>query len=218
MVAIGLSALPAITEANSSKSDLSGRVLLAVQSHGETWYVSPVGGQRYFLGSSLDALNLMRQFGLGISNKDFNSFNGQAPLRLSGMILLKVEDLGRAYYVNPIDLKLNFLGSPEQALNVLQSFSLGITNSDLARLTILENVNVSITNSGFNPEILTVSKGATVNWINYTTSNQTVTSPNNFDFGEIAAGKTYSRTFNIVGTYNYYSNDNRDMTGSIIVK
>lgn len=218
IVAVGLSVLPTMSKANGLKSKLSGQVLLAVQSHGEAWYVNPIGGRPYFLGDSLDAFNLMRQFGLGISNKDFSSFNDKAPVRLSGRILLKVEDLGRAYYVNPANLKLVYLGNPQEALGRLQDFGLGISNNDLIRLAILENVDVSITDSGFSPKTLTVNKGTIITWKNYTKGNQTVTSPNNFDFGEIAADKTYSRTFNIVGTYNYYSSNDKDMTGSIIVK
>jgi len=218
MIAIGLSSLPSTTKAESLGSKLSGRILLAVQSNGETWYVNPVNQQRYFLGESLDALNIMQQLGLGISNADFNSFNGTAPLRLSGRILLKVQDLGEAYYVNPIDLKMNYLGKPDQALELMQSLSLGITNSDLAKMSIPENVNVSITNSGFSPANLTVSKGAMVTWTNYTGISQTVTSPSYFNFGEIASGKTYSRMFNFIGTYNYYSVNQSNMTGSITVK
>lgn len=217
-ITIGLAGLPSTTKAESLGSKLSGRILLAVQSNGETWYVNPVNQQRYFLGGSLDALNIMQQLGLGITNKDFDSFNGKTPLRLSGRILLKVEDSGKAYYVSPIDLKMSFLGRPDQALELMQSLGLGVTNSSLAEISIPQNINVSITNSGFNPTSLTVSRGAMVTWTNFTSTNQTVTSPNNFNFGEIASGKTYSRMFNIVGTYNYYSANQTNMTGSIIVK
>lgn len=217
-IAFGLAVLPMASKAESIGSKLSGRILLAVQANGETWYVNPINLQRYFLGESLDALTIMQQLGLGINNKDFDSFNGKAPLRLSGRILLKVEDLGKAYYINPVDLKMHFLGTPDQALELMQSLGLGITNSDLAKMSIPENVNVSITNSGFSPATLTVSKGAMVTWTNFTSQSQTVTSPNNFNFGEFAAGKTYSRMFNVTGTYNYYSAEQRSLTGTIIVK
>ncbi len=215
---VGLSILPMATKAESLGAKLSGRVLLAVQSEGEAWYVNPVNLQRYFLGDSLDALNIMSQLGLGISNKDFSSFNGVAPKKLSGRILLKVEDRGEAYYVNPADLKMKFLGKPEQALKLMHSFGLGITNSDLAQLPTPKNGNVSITSSGFSPMEITVNQGAMITWSNFSNSVQTVTSPNNFDFGDIDSGKTYSRMFNTVGTYHYYSSNNRSLTGTIIVK
>ncbi len=218
VIALGMSALPKITKADSLGAQLSGRVLLAVQANGETWYVNPVNQQRYFLGQSLDALNIMQQLGLGISNKDFDSFKGQAPLRLSGRILIKVEDLGEAYYVNPLDLKMNYLGTPSEALDLFQSFGLGITNSDLARLAIPQNWGVNITESGFNPATLTVTRGAMITWTNNDSVVHTVTSPNNFNFGDINPGKTYSRMFNIAGTYNYYCRYHPNMKGVIIVK
>jgi plastocyanin len=217
-IAIGIASLPMITKAESINSRLSGRILLAVQNNGETWYVNPVNMQRYFLGEPLDAITLMQQLGLGITNKDFDSYKGVAPLRLSGRILLKVEDLGKAYYINPVNLKMYFLGSSDQALKLMQSLSIGVTNSDLAQMSIPQKANVSITNSGFSPATLTINQGAMVTWTNFTNSAQTVTSPNNFNFGEFAAGKTYSRMFNVAGTFNYYSAEQTNFTGTIIVK
>ncbi|MEK7123146.1 MAG: hypothetical protein AAB855_04825, partial [Patescibacteria group bacterium] len=51
-------------------SRLKGRILLQVERNGEAWYVNPDGGKRYFLGRPLDAFNLMRTQGLGITNED----------------------------------------------------------------------------------------------------------------------------------------------------
>ncbi|MBI4778965.1 PQQ-dependent sugar dehydrogenase [Candidatus Falkowbacteria bacterium] len=71
---------------------------------------------------------------MGISNKDFDSFSGMAPARLAGRILIKVEDLGKAYYVNPLNLSLNFLGRPADAFNLMRALGLGITNSNLGQI------------------------------------------------------------------------------------
>lgn len=218
IIAFGLSISPTSTKADGVESKLSGRILLAVEANGETWYVNPVNQRRYFLGSSFDTLNIMQNLGLGISNSDFNSYNDKAPMRLSGRILIKVQDSGRAYYVNPVDLKMHYLGKPDQALRVMQNLSLGITNFNLAKISTSERVNVSITDTGFSPATLTVNKGAMITWTNFTNISQTVTSPNYFNFGDIASGKTYSRMFNIVGTYNYYSIHQSGLTGTIIVK
>jgi len=49
---------------------LAGRILLQVESKGEAYYVSPLDLKLYYLGRPLDAFNLMRSQGLGISNKD----------------------------------------------------------------------------------------------------------------------------------------------------
>jgi hypothetical protein len=50
-----------------------GRIFIAVEKHGEAWYVNPANAKRYFLGRPIDAFNIMRITGLGISEKDFLS-------------------------------------------------------------------------------------------------------------------------------------------------
>lgn len=116
---------------------LGGRILLQVQERGQGWYVNPVNGKKYFLGRASDAFNVMRYLGLGISNKDFASFkNNTAPARLSGRILLKVEDYGKAYYVNPVDLKMHYLGRPEDAYQLMRSLGLGITNDNVRQIAV----------------------------------------------------------------------------------
>jgi hypothetical protein len=49
-------------------SRLSGRILLAVESHGEAYYVDPLTLKPFYLGRPADAFNLMRRMGLGITN------------------------------------------------------------------------------------------------------------------------------------------------------
>jgi plastocyanin len=138
----GLSAAPFATQAKNLRSSLSGRILIAVQANGEAWYVDPSNQQRYFLGLPTDAFKLMQQLGLGISNRNFNSFKGKAPIRLSGRILLKVEDAGKAYYVNPLDHKLYYLGNPTDAFHVMRQLGLGITNSDLSSIPTYSEGNI----------------------------------------------------------------------------
>ena len=72
----------------------------------------------------------MREKGVGISENDFSTFNEHAPSRLSGVILLRVEANGEAYYVNPTDLKMHYLGRPTDAFNVMRDLGLGISNND----------------------------------------------------------------------------------------
>lgn len=130
----GLFVVPAIARAEDLRTKLSGRILLAVEEQGEAWYVDPANKERYFLGKPVEAFNLMQQIGLGISNASFNSFKGKAPARLSGKILIKVQDSGKAYYVNPIDLKLYFLGKPSDAFLLMRRLGMGITNKNLATI------------------------------------------------------------------------------------
>lgn len=51
----------------------AGKILLQVEKHGEAWYVNPDNYQRYFMGRPIDAFNLMRKLGLGISNSNLVS-------------------------------------------------------------------------------------------------------------------------------------------------
>lgn len=142
ILALGLfMVLPLSSFASSSLVDrLSGRILLQVEDNGEAWYVEPTTKERSFLGRPDDAFRIMRELGLGISEKDFNSFKGKAPQRLSGKILLRVDANGEAYYVNPIDLKLHFLGRPTDAFSVMRNLGLGIKNTDLEQIKTRELV------------------------------------------------------------------------------
>jgi len=110
---------------------LKGRILLQVEDKGQAYYVDPETAQRAFLGRPSDAFKVMRELGVGISEKDYNNFLDGAPERLAGKILLRIEAKGEAYYVSPIDLKLYYLGRPADAFDVMKGQGLGITNKDL---------------------------------------------------------------------------------------
>jgi len=56
--------------------------------------------------------------------------------RLLGRILLQVETLGQAWYVDPITESRYYLQNGESAYQALQVFGLGITNADLASIPI----------------------------------------------------------------------------------
>jgi hypothetical protein len=118
----------------SNKS--SGKIFLDVDNKGEAWYVNTTDFHRYYLGRPLDAFNLMRSLSLGFSNKDFDSMSSNMPAKFKGKIILKVEDSGKAYYVNPATNALIFLGKPADAFNLMRKYSLGIKNSDLKTIPI----------------------------------------------------------------------------------
>jgi hypothetical protein len=108
-----------------------------VEDKGQAWYVNPSDGKKYYLGRPQDAFNVMRNFGQGISNKDFAAVekNPSAWTKLSGKILIKTEDSGKAYYFDPTSRRLYYLGRPQDAFNVMRIRGLGIKNSDLNQIT-----------------------------------------------------------------------------------
>lgn len=123
--------------ANASLADdLSGRIILQVEKNGEAWYINPESNEIHFLGRPLDAFNLMRDLGLGISNENLLKLQGEGneegnhdlalSRQLAGKILLQVEDAGQAWYINPTDLRRYYLGTPDDAFRVLREQGLGI--------------------------------------------------------------------------------------------
>ncbi|OGF28028.1 hypothetical protein A2331_02875 [Candidatus Falkowbacteria bacterium RIFOXYB2_FULL_34_18] len=53
--------------------------------------------------------------------------------KLRGRIIVKPEDLGRAYYIHPILNKMFSLGSPNEAFSVMRSQGIGISNNNLTK-------------------------------------------------------------------------------------
>ncbi len=120
---------------NSLISRLSGKILIQVEANGEAWYLNPDNNERYFMGRPADAFKLMRELGLGISEENYNSFyNNGVPTKYSGKILLRVENNGEAYYINPDTLNMHYLGRPTDAFKIMRELGLGITNTDLEKI------------------------------------------------------------------------------------
>jgi len=131
------SASTSSSNSGSLSTRLRGRILLQVQEKGQAWYVNPDDNRRYYLGRPADAFQIMRRFGLGISNGDFALVENspRSWSRLAGKILIKVEDSGKAYYFDPVQYKLYYLGRPADAFNLMRQLGLGITNGDLDKIT-----------------------------------------------------------------------------------
>lgn len=56
----------------------SGKIFLQVEKNGEAWYIEPITQKRYFLGRPDDAFQIMRTFGLGITNSDLEKITAGA--------------------------------------------------------------------------------------------------------------------------------------------
>ncbi|MBT5338711.1 hypothetical protein HN858_05435 [Candidatus Falkowbacteria bacterium] len=127
---IGTANAGSVTEATK------GKILIQVEENGEAWYVYPLDLKRYYLGRPIDAFNVMKTLGLGISETTYNNWNGFAPANLAGRIVLRVEANGEAYYINPSNNQLFFLGKPGDAWLLMKGMGLGITNANLAQIEL----------------------------------------------------------------------------------
>lgn len=54
--------------------------------------------------------------------------------KLSGKILLQVENNGEAWYVNPKNNKRHYMANGDEAYNIMRNLGIGITNSDLEKV------------------------------------------------------------------------------------
>lgn len=85
--------------------------------------------------------------------------------------------------------------------------------------------DVSMVDSAFQPQDLTIKVGDTVRWTNNGARTHTSTSGTNgtpdgkWDSGDITPGNTYERVFNTAGTFPYYCKYHvaMGMTGTITV-
>lgn len=140
--------IPRPVSAAASVADaVKGRILLDVEGRGEAWYVSPVSGLRYSLGSPDRAFRIMTQFGVGIVPGELDRIAvagsaGSTPQDLrpyvDGRILIDAHRKGEAWYVDPVDGSRHALRDPREAFRTMARLGLGITASDLSRIPVGE--------------------------------------------------------------------------------
>ncbi|MDD3285183.1 MAG: putative Ig domain-containing protein [Patescibacteria group bacterium] len=135
-------------------SRLSGRILLQVENKGRAWYLDPVSVTRYYLADGQTAYEIMRRFGLGINNQDlakipvaadsslpadYRSSQSYSPAlagRLSGRIVLQVENKGEAWYVDPVSRTRYYLADGEAAYRLMRTLALGITDDNIHKIAV----------------------------------------------------------------------------------
>lgn len=124
---------------------LAGKILLQVDEHGEAWYIDPKTLKKYYMKDGPTAYEMMRRFGLGITDADLakipvegSNVAGDKQLvnQLRGKILLQVEQHGEAWYVNPADGKRYYLKDGAEAYRIMRILSLGISNKDLRKISV----------------------------------------------------------------------------------
>ena len=112
----------------------NGLILLQVEKNGEAYYIYPSDSKRYYLGRPDDAFNVMRKLGLGATH-EFIKNRTIYPTNVLGKILIDVGDSGKAYYIYPKDKKAYYLGRPADAFQVMRNLGLGITNTNLYKIS-----------------------------------------------------------------------------------
>ncbi|MFH0892506.1 MAG: hypothetical protein V1867_07045 [Candidatus Falkowbacteria bacterium] len=118
------------------RQQLAGRILIQTEAAGRAWYVNPADTQRYYLNGPQAALTIMGEQATGITNANFDAFGGTAPSRLAGKFLLKVEDSGKLYYVNPTDRNIVPVIGAAGAFNLIEDRGLGITNANIEQIPV----------------------------------------------------------------------------------
>ena len=121
---------------NSDNNGLNGKILLQVESHGEAWYVNPKDGKRYYMADGDKAYNVMRKFGIGITNKNLEKIESSKIFAKSnsGKIFLQVESKGEAYYID-FNGTAHYLKDGAAAYEIMRSLGLGITNANLNKIS-----------------------------------------------------------------------------------
>ena len=80
---------------------------------------------------------------------------------------------------------------------------------------------ILIGSADVNPQILVISRGVTITWLNLDMGIHTISSdigdPDSFTSPPLANSNRFQFTFTIPGTYGYHCSDNRLIKGTIIV-
>jgi len=140
--------IPFVVNADSLIERVKGYILLQVEQNGEAWFVRPVNGKRYYMKNGEVAYEMMRSFGLGITDADLgkiqsvtdtttmNASNatckvGTVANQVRGRILLQVQQNGEAWYVHPQKCLRIYMKDGDAAFTIMRFLGLGITDTDL---------------------------------------------------------------------------------------
>ncbi len=206
------------TTSSSALAWLKGYILLQVQQHGEAWYVNPTNFKRYYMKDGPTAYEMMRTFGLGITDtdlakipKDTDSFSGDTALRnrLSGRILLQVQQHGEAWYIYPKTNKRYYLKDGAAAYEIMRYLGLGITDTDLAKLAIAELSIIPYSNNSTpaTPPTTVINEGTDPRCGSkpgFTSTGPWIAGTGSFQKGSVPAGFNYKIvTQHILDRINY---------------
>ena len=81
-----------------------------------------------------------------------------------------------------------------------------------------EGVSVDIKNFAFNPKTVTIKVGQTVTWTNQDSVSHPLRGDGGIDSGDMPGGKSYSKTFDTEGTFDYECTVHPQMKGQVVVE
>jgi plastocyanin len=85
-----------------------------------------------------------------------------------------------------------------------------------------QGASVEIKNFAFEPKTVTIEVGQTVTWTNQDSAAHTVAGDggidSGIDSGDLPKGKSYSKTFDAEGTFDYHCSIHPQMKGQVIVQ
>ena len=132
-----------------------GYILLQVEKSGEAWYVNPADDSRSYMKDGAVAYQMMRNFGLGITDLDLSKIpmvsdtttmknsssicsSNSLANRLKGKILLQVQQNGEAWYIYPKTCRRIYMKDGEAAYSIMRFLGLGITDQNLLNIPMAE--------------------------------------------------------------------------------
>jgi len=109
-------------------------------------------------------------------------------------------------------------GSKEKATPAATSPAGTPKTTQAAATPEAQGVSVEIKNFAFDPETVTIKLGQTVTWTNQDSAAHTVVGDGGIDSGDLSKGKSYSKTFDTEGTFDYHCSIHPQMKGQVIVQ
>jgi plastocyanin len=109
-------------------------------------------------------------------------------------------------------------GSKEKATPAATSPAATPAATQTAATPAAGATSVEIKNFAFEPTTVTVRVGQTVTWTNQDSAAHTVVGDGGIDSGDLSKGKSYSKTFDTAGTFDYHCSIHPQMTGQVIVQ
>jgi plastocyanin len=85
-----------------------------------------------------------------------------------------------------------------------------------------QSVNVTMSDTSYLPQVITINVGDTVVWNNTGTVVHTATAnggqAQSWDSGDLNPHQTYAHTFTVAGNFSYYCIYHPDMVGTVVVQ